>query len=563
MRRNLTILLFFCLSFLKSFSRDLVVENIKLKKSFDELIDHGFDLIESNLDSAGRIGHQSKKLAFEIGDSTRIAYSYRLLSIVYKREADFDKSFEYGETALRIYRNINDTQGALHSLNSVALTACNQGEYVKAIQLFEEATDLLDSDSTLDGRGKILCNKGKVFYEVGLPIEAKKSLLESNKIWEEENKPNSLTYSYCLISGVFKQNDQIDSAEYFLKKSLECAKVSGNKLMEGTTIKGLGRIAEIRGDYKEAMSKMKESLDIQINLGDQIEIIRTKSSIADLYLLLNNKTLADQFATEAYLLAVTTGFKEGQIAAAKTLSDLKENEGLYKEALKYHNIVDKRSEEVSGEEIVKQIAISNYKHSLEKEQFEKDKIKYELTLQNKTHNIQLLIISLIAVIILGVGAAIYFAFKNHKIKSENTKVYLNKMLSTKALEVMRNSILFNKISDLIKKGSESFPEDEQAKLRSIQVDIKNAIDSNAWKEFELAFNGVNNNFYKNLEADHPKLTTNERKLCAFLRMDLTTKEISNITFQSKHSIEIARSRLRKKLGLSNSQISLYNFLREY
>ncbi|MDL2296547.1 tetratricopeptide repeat protein [Bacteroidales bacterium OttesenSCG-928-C03] len=62
-----------------------------------------------------------------------------------------------------------------------------------------------------------------------------------------------------------------------------------------------------------------------------------------------------------------------------------------------------------------------------------------------------------------------------------------------------------------------------------------------------------NEFYKKLLDQFPSLTKNEMRLCAFLRMNLSSKEISVLTKQSQNSIVVARSRLRKKLNLDESQ----------
>ena len=59
---------------------------------------------------------------------------------------------------------------------------------------------------------------------------------------------------------------------------------------------------------------------------------------------------------------------------------------------------------------------------------------------------------------------------------------------------------------------------------------------------------------------YPNLTVNERRLCAFLNMNLTTKEISAITRQSVQSINTARTRLRRKLGLKGGGISIQEFI---
>ncbi len=65
-----------------------------------------------------------------------------------------------------------------------------------------------------------------------------------------------------------------------------------------------------------------------------------------------------------------------------------------------------------------------------------------------------------------------------------------------------------------------------------------------------------------LQKKHPFITANESRLCAFVKIGLKSHEISSITNQSVHSIEVARTRLRKKLGLTNTRKTLSNYLLE-
>ena len=74
-------------------------------------------------------------------------------------------------------------------------------------------------------------------------------------------------------------------------------------------------------------------------------------------------------------------------------------------------------------------------------------------------------------------------------------------------------------------------------------------NNNLWKEFETTFEQVNKNFYKNLQSKYPDITQNEKKLCAFIKMNMTSKDISSITFQSIDAIKKARYRLRKKMNI--------------
>lgn len=113
-----------------------------------------------------------------------------------------------------------------------------------------------------------------------------------------------------------------------------------------------------------------------------------------------------------------------------------------------------------------------------------------------------------------------------------------------------------------------------AKLRGLRKDIKQSglrqfelivseheltHSENYWKEFETCFQEVYTDFYKNLQLHFPDLTPTERRMAAFIRLDLSTKQIADITFNSVHSVEVSRSRLRKKLNL-DTQTNLKDFL---
>ena len=85
-----------------------------------------------------------------------------------------------------------------------------------------------------------------------------------------------------------------------------------------------------------------------------------------------------------------------------------------------------------------------------------------------------------------------------------------------------------------------------------------------WNEVETMLSARGNDqFYENLIKAYPNLTKNERKLCTFIHLNLSTKEISKITHQSIGSINIARSRLRHKFGINGDERSLITFLDQF
>jgi DNA-binding response OmpR family regulator/DNA-binding CsgD family transcriptional regulator len=87
----------------------------------------------------------------------------------------------------------------------------------------------------------------------------------------------------------------------------------------------------------------------------------------------------------------------------------------------------------------------------------------------------------------------------------------------------------------------------------------NQLKENAWEEFEKQFELVYSDFYTILGKKFPNLTPTERKLCSLLKMNLSSKEIANITFQEPSSVDVARYRLRQKLGLEK-EANLTSFL---
>lgn len=86
--------------------------------------------------------------------------------------------------------------------------------------------------------------------------------------------------------------------------------------------------------------------------------------------------------------------------------------------------------------------------------------------------------------------------------------------------------------------------------RGIQVNMND--DSN-WKKFEENFNLVYDNFMQKLIDNFPDLKISDRKLCAYLKMGLSSKEMAALLNTSVRSIETARYRLRKKLSMEQGE----------
>ncbi|WP_188373521.1 helix-turn-helix and ligand-binding sensor domain-containing protein [Winogradskyella haliclonae] len=95
----------------------------------------------------------------------------------------------------------------------------------------------------------------------------------------------------------------------------------------------------------------------------------------------------------------------------------------------------------------------------------------------------------------------------------------------------------------------------------IKIIDKNINNTEDWKFFEEAFNNADKDFLKKIKKLHPPLTPNDLKLCAYLRLNLSSKEIAPLLNISHRSVEVKRYRLRKKMELPH-EASLTNYILE-
>jgi len=80
-----------------------------------------------------------------------------------------------------------------------------------------------------------------------------------------------------------------------------------------------------------------------------------------------------------------------------------------------------------------------------------------------------------------------------------------------------------------------------------------------WEDFKFHFEKIHQGFFSRLKAKYPALTQKDQRLCAYIQLGLSTKDIAGLVNITTESAEIGRIRLRKKLGLTRSN-NLFEFL---
>ncbi|MDP5171326.1 MAG: hypothetical protein NWR72_13870 [Bacteroidia bacterium] len=140
----------------------------------------------------------------------------------------------------------------------------------------------------------------------------------------------------------------------------------------------------------------------------------------------------------------------------------------------------------------------------------------------------------------------------------------NRELATSTMHlVQKNEILSTVRGELEKLNKEIKESEPRSRIKSLlrMVNQDEQLDQD-WEQFAYHFDQVHSNFLKRLRDDFPGLTPKDHRICAYLRMNLSSKEIAPLMNISVRGVEISRYRLRKKLDLDHDA-NLNEFMMRY
>ena len=179
---------------------------------------------------------------------------------------------------------------------------------------------------------------------------------------------------------------------------------------------------------------------------------------------------------------------------------------------------------------------------------------------------------LLALASIAAAAIMFFRSKleSHRriIEYEVGKNRLESELDYKSYELMltmryliRKTDTLRELRDKLEAAKESPAKMPARFIRDMEQIIDHGLDTQTeeWQKVMKNLKMSQEGFFSKLKKRFPTLTPNDLRLCSYLRMNFTTKEIANLSNISTRAVEIARYRLRSKLGLSHD-VNLTEFL---
>ncbi|WP_235296459.1 helix-turn-helix transcriptional regulator [Portibacter marinus] len=137
-------------------------------------------------------------------------------------------------------------------------------------------------------------------------------------------------------------------------------------------------------------------------------------------------------------------------------------------------------------------------------------------------------------------------------------------------ELVSNTLLFQKQVDLLLRLDENLkeipaedPSKAKVKLNKLRRLIKSNLNQeDTWDEFKIQFEKLHPSFFEKLKTSFPKLTANDLRHCAFMKMRMNTKEIARLLNINPTSVQISRVRMKKKMNLGAEE-DLKQFIAAY
>ena len=524
-------------------------------------------------------------------DSTRLN---TIFTFVEKNVDNYpDSVFLMLELADQLNEKNTNMNFKLKILNLKSLVFQNLGKYPEALELLFQAKNIMDKGletlqdtSNLSEYLQVISNIGLLFYNIEKYDESviyfQNGLDILNSFKADYSSP-AIKIEYFRLNlnsgAVYTKIRNFEKAEFFFTKALQYLD-EGNKRNYGILLNNLSIVARENGNIEKAFDLNLKAIQSCKDANYTRGLTQAYNNLGTCYAVTNDFDNAIKNYAIALEMAEDYGFAQSAAIALEAMSGTYDSVGDYKNAYRKYTQFKILNDSLLDLEKVRLVTQLEMQDNFDKRMSANKIIQKEQEAdQRKRELIYSLVIVFIAMGLI-IAFLLYYlqrskskrhqleaeknALLNKSLKLEKTTLeeeieFKNKELATNVMYMIRKNELITQISEKLIKSKLGFKKENQKIVEEIIRDLQSSTDDDVWTEFEIRFQQVHNEFYNKLNERFPNLSANEKRLCAFLRLNMSTKEISAITYQSINSLTVARSRLRKKLDLDTDD-NLISFL---
>lgn len=223
-------------------------------------------------------GQEALELSINLNDSTNISKSLRLLAGVRYYKGDYDKSLDLNFQALEIAELIQDSVLINNGFNNIGLLYYNLGSYQSALEFLLRAKAMKERNNEVYGLSTTLNNIGLIYERILNYEMARKFFFEALSISQTQKNNNQIVYSQNNIGITFLREKNFVVAKQYFVKSLKLANRIENINWGAVSLRGLGEVLVNSQQYDSAIFYYQKSLDASKSIDD-------KKGMAEVYYL--------------------------------------------------------------------------------------------------------------------------------------------------------------------------------------------------------------------------------------------------------------------------------------
>ncbi len=548
-------------------------------------------LAKQNINKALRIAHKIKK-------PRGIAGANNCLGVVYYYQKEYDSALVYFNKAYKINTEMGHSWGQASALHQIGVVQNHLNKYSKAIKSFQKAGKVFKSLNDSLSYIKTIENIGVSYNLMKYQKKGLERFLSANTLYKQLHNTSGIGRTYIHISQILIKQKEYEKALSYLKKSLPHIHSGGNKRHLSVVLNNIGISQRGLKNYDDALAYLQKSLALRKEKGNSktVAVIQSEigntyfemesyvealhyqkkalqnysikgsyrqkatsyNSIARSFLKLNQIDSAKSNATKALSSSKKASDLETETEANQTLASIAEREENSLAAYQHFknlSILKDSLKIIKQEEVAKELYA---KYETKQKEYQ---INILQQLNNKIKQRYTILVSalILAMALLTVGLLVFIKKIKH---TSLEKEILDRELDTKKKELTTHSLHLvkkNKVLESLKEEVEHIrcSEDQNAQfnyLKLIQTINFDLSDDTSWENFKRSFEQVHKDFYSIIKSKYPNVTSNELRLMALLKINLSSKEIASILNITQEGVRKARYRLRKKLDIPSNKM---------
>ncbi|MCK5846385.1 MAG: hypothetical protein KAG84_03030 [Bacteroidales bacterium] len=491
------------------------------------------------------------------------------LKIAWKlKDSDWERCSKYIDNAEFNARKYNNIDFLITTYTSIADLYYDKDLLDISLKYYTKGYNLFDNNNSSNEKHNLENDIAIIYAKLKKTDQAFYFFQQVYLNKKSNNDTLGVAKLYNNLGLLFFETN-IDSSIYYFKKSLDLVYLIDNKKLSIYVFTNIAKCYSILGNTARTDFYSKKALAIIDDVPQGVKAWVYKT-VSEEFFQRNKIDSCIYYANKSKDILKSNKYTFSYLGLNMILYKAYLEKEDYKKASMYFVIYDQIRDSLN----IEQKAVNAEKIKLEQEFIIKDQIRNLEESKRRNKNLIIsfgLILSLLVLIIL---------LSRNKSRLQKSKLErklieakrdeLNQDLESKKgiliakamKEIHRTEFIQDILIDLKEIKLKAVKKETQQAIEIIQKRLEKGSSNNMWEEFELSLEQVHERFFSNLSEKHPALTSKDKRLCALLVLNLTSKEIAQITGQDFKTVENARTRLRKKLNLTNTKTDLIIYLNE-